>query len=126
MATLNDRVYDQGLSTLVSEADRIDICSSEPTTYTQATTSGSVSLGNKTSITLTGPADGDTSGRKVTVPQITGGSVSSGGSATHFAISDTSGSGRLLVTGSLSSPQTVASGNSFSLTSLDIELPDPA
>ena len=110
----------------MSEADRIDICSSEPTTYTQATTSGSVSLGNKTSITLTGPADGDTSGRKVTVPQITGGSVSSAGSATHFAISDTSGSGRLLVTGSLSSPQTVASGNSFSLTSLDIELPDPA
>ena len=124
MATLNDRVYDQGLSTLVSEADRIDICSSEPTTYAAAI--GSASLGSKTGIPLTGPSNGDTSGRKVTVPQITGGSVSAGGSATHFAFSDTTGAGRLLVTGLLSSSQTVASGNSFSLTSLDIELPDPS
>ena len=124
MASLNDRVYDQGLSTFVSEADRIDICSSEPSTYSAATSSAS--LGNKTGITLTGPSDGDTSGRKVTVPQVTGGSVTAGGTATHFAITDTSGSGRLLATGSLSSSQAVASGNSFSLTSLDIEIPDPA
>lgn len=123
MATLNDRVYDNGLSTVVSEANRVDICSSEPSTYTAATSTNS--LGNKTSVTLTGPTNGDTSGRKITVPGISGGSVTSTGTATHYAVSDTVNS-RLLITGALSSSQSVTSGNTFSLTAVDIELADPS
>ncbi len=32
MATLNDRVLDNGLTVLDTEANRVDICSAEPTT----------------------------------------------------------------------------------------------
>lgn len=124
MATLADRVYDNGLSVLSTEANRIDICSSEPTTYTAATATNS--LGNTTSISIASPEDGDTSGRKVVVSAVSGGSVTGSGTATHFAISDTSNS-RLLVTGTLTGGgQTVTSGNTFSLNALDIEIPDPS
>lgn len=123
MATLSNRVYDNGLTVLDTEANRVDICSSEPTTYSAATSTST--LGNTTSISISAPEDGDTSGRKVTLAAITGGNVTATGTATHFAISDTSNS-RLLATGSLSASQDVTSGNTFSLTAVDIEIPDPA
>jgi hypothetical protein len=123
MATLANRVYDSGLTVLDTEANRVDICSSEPTTYTAATSTNT--LGNETSISISAPTDGDTSGRKVTLSAITSGTVTGTGTATHYAITDT-GNSRLLVTGSLSSSQSVTSGNTFSLTAVDIEIPDPA
>ncbi len=123
MATLANRVYDNGLTVLDSEANRVDICSSEPTTYTAATSTNT--LGNETSISISAPTDGDTSGRKVTLSAVTSGTVTGTGTATHYAITDT-GNSRLLVTGSLSSSQSVTSGNTFSLTAVDIEIPDPA
>ena len=124
MATLADRVYDFGLDLLDNEANRVDICSSEPTTYTAATSTAS--LGNTTSITISAPTDGDTSGRKVTLSAISGASVTGTGTASHFAITDTTNS-RLLATGALSGGgQSVTSGNTFSLTAVDIEIPDPS
>ena len=123
MATLSNRVYDNGLTVLDTEANRVDICSSEPTTYSAATSTNT--LGNTTSISISAPEDGDTSGRKVTLAAVTGGNVTATGTATHFAISDTVNS-RLLATGSLSASQDVTSGNTFSLTAVDIEIPDPA
>jgi hypothetical protein len=124
MATLSDRVYDFGLDVLDNEANRVDICSSEPTTYTAATSTAS--LGNTTSITISAPTDGDTSGRKVTLSAISGASVTGTGTASHFAITDTTNS-RLLATGALSGGgQSVTSGNTFSLTAVDIEIPDPS
>lgn len=123
MATLNDRVLDNGLSILQSEGDRVDICSSEPTTYSAATSSAS--LGNTTSITISAPANASPNGRKVTLSAITGASVTATGTATHYAITDVSES-RLLATGSLSASQAVTSGNTFSLTASDIRIPDPA
>jgi hypothetical protein len=123
MATLADRVYDQGLSVLDTEANRLDLCSAEPTTYTEATSTNT--LGNTTSITISAPEDGDTSGRKVTLSAISGASVTGSGTATHFAISDTSNS-RLLATGPITPTQAIISGNTFSLTAVDIEIPDPS
>lgn len=123
MATLNDRVLDNGLSILQSEGDRVDICSSEPTTYSAATSSAS--LGNTTSISISSPTNASPNGRKVTLSAITGASVTATGTATHYAITDVSES-RLLATGALSSSQAVTSGNTFSLTASDIRIPDPA
>lgn len=123
MPTLNDRVFDNGLTVLDTEANRVDICSQEPTTYTAATST--YTLGNTTSISISAPTNGDTSGRKVTLAAISGASVSGTGAATHYAISDTSNT-RLLVTGSLSASQSVTSGNTFSLNAVDIELNDPS
>lgn len=123
MATLADRVYDNGLTVLDTEANRIDITSQEVTTYAEATST--YTLGNSTSLSIGAPTDGDTSGRKVTVAAVSDGSVSGSGTASHFAIVDTSNS-RLLVTGSLSTSQAVTSGNTFTLAAFDIEIPDPS
>jgi|TARA_R110000796_G_scaffold211680_1_gene327858 hypothetical protein len=123
MATISDYVLDAALSTLDTEADRIDICSQEPTTYTAATST--YTLGNSTSLSFGAPTNGDTSGRKVTAAAITDGSVTGTGTATHFAVVDVSAT-RLLATGSLTSSQAVTSGNSFTLDAFDVEIPDPA
>ncbi|MEL0099646.1 MAG: hypothetical protein VW907_08835 [Opitutae bacterium] len=124
MASISDYVLDAALSKLDTEANRVDICSSEPTTYTAATSTNT--LGNSTSISISAPTDGDTSGRKVTLSAISGASVTGTGTAAYFAITDTTNS-RLLATGALSGGgQSVTSGNTFSLTAVDIEIPDPS
>jgi hypothetical protein len=123
MATLNDRVFDNGLTVLDTEANRIDVTSQEATTYAEATST--YTLGNSTSLSIGAPADRTGGGRKVTVAAITDGSISGTGTATHYAIVDTSNS-RLLATGSLTASQSVTSGNTFTLATFDIGIPDPS
>lgn len=123
MASLADRVFDNGLTVLDTEANRIDITSQESTTYTEATSTHT--LGNSTSLSIAAPSDRGGGGREVVVTAISDGSVSGTGTATHYAIVDTSNS-RLLATGSLSASQSVTSGNTFSLASFTIGVPDPA
>ncbi len=123
MAFLNDRVFDNGLTVLDTEANRLDICSQAPTTYTEATST--YTLGNKTSLSVGAPADRSPTGRKVTVAAITDGTVSGTGTATHVAIVDTVNS-RLLAVQALSASQAVTSGNTFTLPAFDIGIPDPA
>ena len=123
MATIADRVLDSGLETLTNEANRVDVCSQEPTTYAEATST--YTLGNTTTVTISSPADRTGGGRKVTLSAISDGSVSGTGTATHYSISDTTNS-RLLVTGSLTASQSVTSGNTFSLEALDVGIPDPS
>ena len=123
MATLNDRVFDSGLTVLDTEANKIHITSQEATTYTEA--NATYALGNSTSLSIAAPTDRSGGGRKVVVASITDGSVTATGTATHFALVDT-GNTRLLATGSLSASQSVTSGNTFTLASFDIGIPDPA
>ena len=123
MATLNDRVFDNGLTVLDTEANAIHVTSQEATSYTDATSTST--LGNSTSLSISAPADRSGGGREVTVSAITDGSITAGGNASHYAIVDTTNS-RLLVTGSLSAAQSVTSGNTFSLASFTIGIPDPS
>lgn len=123
MATLNDRVFDNGLTVLDTEANAIHVTSQEAADYTAATST--YTLGNSTSLSIGAPADRSGGGREVTVAAITDGSITGTGTATHYAIVDTSNS-RLLVTGTLSASQSVTSGNTFSLASFKIGIPDPA
>ena len=123
MATLNDRVFDSGLTVLDTEANAIHITSQEATDYTDATSTST--LGNSTSLSIGAPADRPGGGREVIVAAITDGSVTGTGTASHYAIVDTVNS-RLLATGSLSASQAVTSGNSFTLASFTIGIPDPA
>ena len=124
MAFIIDTAFDSGLSYLDTNGTRIDICSSEPTTYGQATTAGAVSLGNKTGLNTGAPQDGATNGRRVIVPAITDGSVTTNGTATHWALTD--GASVLLATGTLSSSQAVTSGNTFTLDAISITFADAA
>lgn len=122
MPFLNDRVFDNGLTVLDTEANKILITSQEATTYTEA--NATYALGNSTSLSISAPSDRTGGGRKVTVSAITDGTVTSNGTATHYAIVDTVNS-RLLATSSLTASQVVTSGNTFSLSSFDIGIPDP-
>lgn len=125
MAFLNDNTLDNGLSALKAAADRVYINSSEPATYTAA--SSTVALGSKNwgagNVFPAAIAAGSPSGRKLVTAAITDGAVSGTGTATHFSIV-TSGSSRLEYANSLSSSQGVTSGNTFSLTAADIRLPN--
>lgn len=123
MASLSDRVFDNGLSVLDTEANAIHITSQEATTYAEATST--YTLGNSTTISIGAPADRSGGGREVTVAALSDGSVTGTGSATHFAIVDTANS-RLLATNTLSASQSVTSGNTFSLGSFSVGIPDPA
>jgi|TARA_R110000796_G_scaffold77648_1_gene173553 hypothetical protein len=121
MASLANSVLDGGLSTLTSNGTRIDICTTEPTTYAEATST--YTLG--TSATTTGsPADRSAGGREVTVAAVTDASVTGTGVAAFYAI--TNGSNALYATGGLSTSQSVTTGNTFSLGSFTIGIPDPA
>jgi hypothetical protein len=123
MAILNDRVFDNGLTVLDTEANKILITSQEATTYTEA--NATYALGNSTSLSIGAPQDRSGGGREVVVAAITDGSVTGTGTATHYAIVDTTNS-RLLAAGSLTASQAVTSGNTFTLTSTTIGIPDPA
>ena len=123
MATIADRVLDNGLVILDTEANAVHITSQEATSYASATSTHT--LGNATSITISAPADRTGGGRKVTLSAISNGTVTGTGTATNYAIVDTTNS-RLLVTGSLTASQSVTSGNTFSLEALDVGIPDPS
>ena len=123
MATLNNRVFDNGLTVLDTEANRIDITSQEAASYAEATST--YTLGNSTSLSIAAPSDRSGGGREVVVAAVADASVTGSGTATHYSIVDT-GNSRLLATGSLTASQVVTSGNTFSLGSFTIGIPDPA
>lgn len=126
MPFLHDDVLDGALNIIHNNADRFDICSAEPATYTEATST--YTLGNKDTgaagSAFGAPADRSPTGRKIASTAVTDGSVTGTGTATHYGVSDTANS-KLLAASSLSASQAVTSGNSFSLPSFDIGIPDP-
>jgi len=66
-----------------------------------------------------------TLGREVVFSAISGATVDTTGTATHFAVYDTNGS-RVLATGDLSASQSVTANNTFSLATFNIGIPAPA
>jgi len=123
MATLGNRVFDNGLTVLDTEANAIHVTSQEATSYAEATST--YTLGNSTSLSIAAPADRTGGGRKVAVAAISDGSITATGTATHYAIVDTSNS-RLLATAALTASQSVTNGNTFTLATFDIGIPDPS
>lgn len=127
MPTIGNVVFDNGLSQLNTStgiADALHINSQEPTTYTEAVTTYTLGHDNG-NISISGPTDRAGGGREVTSAAISGGTVTGTNTATHWSIVDT-GTTDLMATGTISPNQSVTSGNSFSLTSFTIGIPDPA
>ena len=128
MAFLHDDILDAALSYISTNNEYLYICNAAPTTFAQASqTPGSsgYSLGYKAAPSFGSIANGDVSGRKLPVTAISDGSVNYTGTASHWALTDNSAS-KLLTWGTLSSSQSVTNGNTFTLTTFDIEFPDPA
>jgi hypothetical protein len=123
MPTLGNRVFDNGLTVLDTEANKLLITSQEASTFAEA--NSTYALGNTTTLSIAAPSNRTGGGREVVAAAISDGSVTGNGTATHYAVVDTVNS-RLLATGSLTTSQVVASGNTFSLGSFTIGIPDPA
>lgn len=100
---LHNDVYDNGLDGgLKAVGDKLVICETEPTSYAEATTnkgSGGFKLAEAAIDTsdYTGPADGDVSGRKLTINQQAGMTIDVAGAGGYAAIVDVSASKLLLV-----------------------------
>jgi hypothetical protein len=120
MPFIADYILDLALAELDTATTTLYICSLEPTSYASA--SSTHALGNKSSLSIGAPGDRTPNGRKVTVASFTDGSVTGTGSATHWAI--TKNGTTLMATGQLASPQSVTTGNTFTLAAFDIGLPD--
>jgi hypothetical protein len=119
MAFIADTVFDNGLTTLDPAGTRLDICSTEPTTYTEATSTYSVGY---SAVNTGASEDGGVSGRRVVIPAISTGSVTVSGTAAFWALTD--GSTTLYATGSLAVSQSVTAGNTFSLDTISITIRD--
>src|SRR5512136_2364785 len=92
-AFLNDLILDNGLDYLTDHGMRLDICTQQPATYAEATST--YTKGNKTSLSVGACGDRTPTGRKVTVGAISDGSVTGDGTVTHWAISDVTGTALL-------------------------------
>ena len=95
------------------------MCTTEPTTYTQAITT--FAIGNS-AITLPATSAASPTGRQITVPAITNGSATAAGTAVAYAIVDTANTS-LLVANTLSNSLVLANGNTFTTNSFNIVIP---
>lgn len=115
MPYINPEVFDQGLDYADTNGTRLDICSQEPTTYAEATST--YTLGNATVNTGTTEA-GAVDGRRVIVPAVASLTATGTGNATHWALTD--GSGVLIATGPLSATVGVTNGTAYSTAAFSI------
>lgn len=124
---LPDATIDAFLDVIADNVDRIDVCSTQPTTYAEATST--YTLGNVTVTAGDGGGDwtignGDASGRKLTLAEQTGITASGTGSAQHIA--GTNGTDTLYFVATCTS-QSVTTGNTITINSFDVlEIADPS
>lgn len=120
MAFLHDDVHDDGLQRLTDRVTQIYICSQEPTTYAEA--SSTFALGVKSTPTISAPKAGDPNGREVEASSFSDGSVTATGTATHYAwVRDVDN--EFWVAQALSASQAVTQNNTFSLTAHSVRKP---
>lgn len=117
---MNDNGADAAL-TYWTDADKMTLCSAEPTTYTEA--NATYALAN-VAPTFDAIANGDTSGRKRGVQAKTGVTVSTSGTVTHCALVKTGDSTRRYVTTTAS--QAIVNPGTVDIGAWKIELADPS
>jgi hypothetical protein len=120
---INDAALDAALNYVRANCDLLIICSQQPTTYTEATSTyalGSVAMTPNTDYTL---ADGAVDGRQLTVAAKTRVPITVSGTATHIALCKTGDSSLRLVTTCAS--QAVVAGGSADCPTWKIALADP-
>jgi hypothetical protein len=83
---INDLAADASLNNLknIVGTTEASACSAQPTTATEAGTT--YMLAKYSTPAYTGPADGDASGRKLTIDASAGVAITNSGNATHIAI----------------------------------------
>ena len=82
-----DAMLDAALNYIKTNTRKMSVCTTMPTTYTQATSTYKLAMKSSMSSTdFTGPADGTTSGRKVTINAQAAVTVDTGGTALFVAL----------------------------------------
>lgn len=120
----NDLMLDAALNWLKSDATyaatKLHVCSSQPTTYAEANATYMLAQVAIDSSDFTGPANGDTNGRKISINEQADISVTNSGTAEHIAL--TNADTLLYVTTCTS--QALTSGNTVTVPAWDIEIAD--
>lgn len=119
----NDLMLDAAFDWIRARITEMNICNAQPTTYAEATTTFKLADVPLTSTDLT-ISDGDTNGRKVRVAAKSGVSVDTTGTATHVALTGSTGSTLLLITTCTS--QGLTTGNTVNIPVWDDEIADAA
>lgn len=116
-----DSTLDGFLDYIQTRCTRVTICSTQPTTFTQANATNALADVTVSSGSFS-KANGDTSGRKLTLAQQTGVAIDTTGSAQHIALLDVTNSALLAVT--TCTTQSVTVGNTATINAFDIEIAD--
>jgi hypothetical protein len=119
--SVHNDVLDAALNHIKTNATQVVLCSGEPASFAGI---AAVALADVAvdSSDWTGPADGDTSGRKLTMNAQTGVTVDSGGTGTHLAVATAS----VLLYVTTTSSTAVAGGGTVDIGTWKIEIADPA
>lgn len=117
---LNDSVLDAALNTIKNGAVRLHICDGQPNNYA-GISALQLAIATIDSDDFTGPTDGDSSGRKLTMNQQTGIEILETGDADHVALSDNSAVLFLVTT---LTQQTVTDGNTATVNAFKLEFAD--
>jgi hypothetical protein len=122
VASLEDVVLDFGLNTLHANSSFLSICAAEPTTIAVASSTGLLGYKSWGAGGVFGAmAPGSPNGRQVTSSPITDGTITTSGTASWWAVY---AAGTLHAHGTLSAAQVVTAGNTFTLTSFSIRIPN--
>lgn len=121
--SINTLVLDAALNFIADNCNKLTVCTTEPTNYTEANATYNIA-----EVAMSGgdftKAAGDTSGRKVTVGAKSGLTATDNGTAEHIALVDTANSRLLLVTDF--SSQAVSTGNTLNVGSFKYEINNPS
>jgi len=122
---LPDAIIDGMLAYIQVRATRVNVCSTQPTTYAEATSTYKLAVSG-TALTSTNytVGDGDTSGRKLAVPAQSALTIDTTGTAAHVALTGSSGSTLLLVT--TCTTIALTTGNTVNVPTWDFEIRDVA
>lgn len=128
VAYLDSHIFDNGLNYAKTYADKVYLCSQQPTSYEEATDpSIGFALGVKnfgTGLVFPDPIVDTGFSRKIIAPPITDGTVLVAGTAAYYAVVYSLG-GILLATNAMFEGITVTIGLPWSLSTFEIELTKP-
>jgi len=119
----NDSMLDAAFDWVRARVTKLNVCSTQPTTYAQATSTYMLANTTVTSTEIT-LSNGDTSGRKMRISSQTSVSVAVSGTAAHIALTGSTGSTLLFIT--TCTTQALTSGNTVSVPAWDDEILDVA
>lgn len=119
--SVDNDVLDGALNIIKNNCNLMTVCNAQPTTRTEAVSTYALADVAVDSADFT-IADGDSSGRKVTISAQTGATIDVSGTATHVALVD--GTRLLYVTTCTS--QALTSGNTVDFPAWKIEISDPS